>query len=459
MVVQSKNKFFQEFFNKKLIYMLFFILLFVFVNIKISHMSFIGVFVNLFSVGLISILSIKHKRLDLLFFFFMLNILIGPFIFLNLYEIGIINFGRLDYLITNFVILYLILNNHKFSKSFFIFFIFLFLSFLFDKEFFIIKLDLYYGYFSKIFLGYLFFYFWKNIDNFINNITYKLFIYVLLFHLLLSIIQFIYPLYLRTGSIEASLHIFGVLVNRPLGLFESSYVYAVNTSFLLYMIYIYNKNENKNIVFIFLLILQLIIGFISARSALLATILYFISLFLAHRLFYIRILYVTIGVLFLLYLIIFNYTIFLQDQSNSTKFLLWYLTLNDFINNSTIFEILFGHGINSASMIANELPSFTSSLEFSVLYDNRIDDFPWLGFLIHNVYIQILYENGLLLFLFIMIGFFKIFTFILKEKKFLFLNLLFFIIFFQFFLHNGMYSSYIFFILFLFEYKQKRIYK
>ncbi|EGR2143997.1 hypothetical protein DYS14_10870 [Vibrio parahaemolyticus] len=136
--------------------------------------------------------------------------------------------------------------------------------------------------------------------------------------------------------------------------------------------------------------------------------------------------------------------LFLVDQSNSTKLLLWYLTLKEFFFNSTFTQLLFGHGIDSASYISLALPNFVNELSFDAVYDNRVDLRE--GFPIHNVYVQTLFEHGILVFFAVIVPVFKSIQYSLKRDTDLFLVFLLLTIFFQYLLHNGIFAVYLYLI-------------
>lgn len=423
-----------------------FILLCITVNIIVSQMSIVGAVINVMPI-LILHPSLKLPWFDKLFIFFVLNILIGPFISFNFDELKLVNLGRIDYFIGNLIIIYYLFVQNRYnikrSHCIFIFLlsVFLFFSFVFDSSDLIVKFNEYYGFYSKLSVAFSLYLIVSNLDKITNGYVKQLLFLLVFLHLSLSIIQLFYPFYIRIGSIESGIHIGGRLFNRPLGFFESSYVYGVHTIFLCYLfIKVCGRGKINDLV----VILLCLVSFLSTRSALLAFVvfLFFVSIRKIYS--YQKYVIMFLGSLCFIYLMRSNVELFLVDQSNSTKLLLWYLTLKEFFFNSTFTQLLFGHGMDSASYISLALPNFVNELSFDAVYDNRVDLRE--GFPIHNVYVQTLFEHGILVFFAVIVPVFKSIQYSLKRDTDLFLVFLLLTIFFQYLLHNGIFAVYLYLI-------------
>ena len=149
---------------------------------------------------------------------------------------------------------------------------------------------------------------------------------------------------------------------------------------------------------IFLIIIALPVSFLGTRSIALGLVLFLILYLsgISKNLKYI--LLPSIIIIFLL-VIPFNLIEILNtvDQSNSTKILLGYQLIFTWISDFPSYESFLGYGFDQASLLAanNDFGILASLYEAS--YDNRINN--GLGFPVHNVYLQLLFEYGLFSFI------------------------------------------------------------
>lgn len=195
-------------------------------------------------------------------------------------------------------------------------------------------------------------------------------------HILISFVQFFVPITLR-GNELATIAGF----NRPVGLLEWSYTYGITTITLLWIILRALERYPPYLLHFFA-----IFSSISTRSVILG---YGVWLLLRKN-FYLSVLLILGLVVFL----VVNYQ--LIDQSNQTKLLLAGVILLSYSDGSLIQQ-LFGYGAESASDVVNT-PFFQILLSATELsYDNRIDTQD--SFPAHNVFMQILYERGIIAFL------------------------------------------------------------
>lgn len=407
-------------------------------------MSFFGVVINTIPI-FIFLSLINHDLKHVLFLVFFLNLAIGPFFVVNLYQIDMPQVGRFDFFVFNIYATYLLYRN-VFSKNntIILYLLFclvvLFFEFIFDQLSLYARIDIYYGYFSRILQGIVIYFIYSESRSNFPNVVKIVTTIVILLHLFLSITQFLFPLYIRSGTAEAGLTFGGFVINRPTGLFESSFVYGVNTIFLCFF-YLRVVGFSRFSKFVVLLLVG--ISLLSTRSNVLSLLISLFVFYFSSSKFRISIFYLLM-VSFLIFTFSNNLLIH-ADQSNTTKFLLWYLTFSNFVHESTFFSLLFGHGVLSSENIASSLPDFVADLAYNVTYDNRVDD-GYTSFPIHNVYLQMLYENGLSIFiLFIGLILTALHKCVSYEKSFITIILI-FTIFVNYFLHNGLFSPFLTFL-------------
>jgi hypothetical protein len=440
--------------NKYLLMTLVFFLAYIALNMTVSMMSITGIAVNSFGLFLLLMCIFNKNKIEFLFLFFISNLLLGPFQIVNLSGLNFDTFGRLDYLVANVLILFFIFQKYKNISFVVVMNGLLFLSVLYNIDGFShnINFSKYYGYISKLSIGYLYYHFWVNVKTYSKiNVQYFL-LSLLILHLIVSLIQFSYPLYLRTHGFQDTVTMLSYTLIRPVGLLSTAYTYGITTVFVLLFYYHYKGYvtsaylRNNNLIFI---IVFLIIASISTRTVFLSIAVYLLFIFFIKLKKYGKFLMFILLSVIAAYVISNYYQVVLLQQSNGTKLLLWYLTIDDFLSNSSILEILFGHGIGSSALLAEKLPQFVSEWTFPVSYDNRIDNIGKSGFPIHNIFIEMLYENGAIIFMFINYYIILSMKYVISCKDtntyvfFLFLVLI------NYSLHNGIYNSFLFFIIFL----------
>ena len=197
-----------------------------------------------------------------------------------------------------------------------------------------------------------------------------------LVHIAVSAIQLIVPISLRGTELTT---LYGYY--RPTGLLEWSYTYGVTTVLLFWIAYRPNLLHVKP----YLSLLTMLLSIISTRTVLLGGIL---TLVISRLKFVGAILIIAFAILIIL-------MPGLLDQSNQTKVLLAYLVVSDFVI-SPWTDIIFGHGLGSAAELVNSNQFAVLQYSSNLLYDNRIDNGD--GFPIHNVFLEILFDRGAVVF-------------------------------------------------------------
>ena len=218
-----------------------------------------------------------------------------------------------------------------------------------------------------------------------------------IFHIVFSYLQLLVPITLRSNSIDSGLNLFGYNFMRPVGFLEASYVYGSNTVGFWWILNLVRGGQNSRFL-IFLIIIALPVSFLGTRSIALGLVLFLILYLsgISKNLKYI--LLPSIIIIFLL-VIPFNLIEILNtvDQSNSTKILLGYQLIFTWISDFPSYESFLGYGFDQASLLAaNHDFGILASL-YEASYDNRINN--GLGFPVHNVYLQLLFEYGLFSFI------------------------------------------------------------
>jgi hypothetical protein len=443
--------------NKPLFYIFIFFISFlsIAVNIKISGMSVYGAFASLLGI-LLLIYSFYTSNIIGVVLFFAINSIIGPFSLVNLKDYGYDIIGRIDYFIAIFLLLYYVLKNKKIN--FFIFWIYslLLISYYINLN------DLVdtkiYGYIGSIAIGYILYLILKNnIDNELNchEILFKLLVLIYIVNLLFAYSQlFFYGFHIRSDIHIAQTYIFNVLVNRPLGLYGSAYVFSLATLFYSYVILLFvsNKNRKKITKVIFYISFPLI--FLSSTAVGTGIVFYYLLLKVKinKRTRLIVLIFMIIGVIML------YTTLNISDfgKSSATKILMWNLILDNVLTKSDIFEILFGHGIDSAKYLSLQIPDFIKNYRYGdISYDHEILE-AHMTLLPHNVYMQILYEFGILMFMLFMIPIYRIMVFLSKENNFSMINLIFVASFTNYMFHNGMFSPILIYSILIMLHKVKK---
>lgn len=434
-------------------YLMAFLVAFLFVswsaiNFFVSGMRF-GIIAN--AIMLMSLAYAFHKsRTEALILFYLLNTLIGPFVFVDMSSAGLNYISRFDMFIT-YIISLLIIRSQEFmevitKKSIlllvfllaFIGIIDLLLDFNFDK------IDKYYGIMSYIFQAIVITYLLKKI-YFIRNslpaIIPKIMLLILFLHLAISFLQLFIMIPIRSNYEYSAIFISGLEVRRPSGLLGTAFVYGPVTLMLFLYCYI-AANEYWKTILRRLLPVIVIISAISTRTVAIGTIFYCIMLLFSRSSKFIR--FAIVLILILSFSMAFRLDIaglLTLDQSSNTKVLLTYLTIKEYLFNSSFYQIIFGHGLDSSSYIANQIPEFLDSLFLNVSYDNNIDNKE--QFLIHNVYLQILYEFGIVLFAVYSYAIIKSFKIVINANKAKMINYIFVVISVNYLLHNGLFHPFI----------------
>lgn len=435
-------------------YLIAFLVTFLFVswsaiNFFVSGMRF-GIIAN--AVMLMSLAYAFHKsRAEALILFYLLNILIGPFIFVDMSFAGLNYISRFDMFVT-YVISIILLRSRDFmeiiTKKSNLLLVFL-LSFIgvidLLLEFNLDKIDKYYGTMSYIVQAVVITYLFKKIYHARINLPAAIPRIMLLFlflHLAISFIQLFIPIPIRSNYEYSSMFISGIEVRRPSGLLGTAFVYGPVTLMLFLYCYIV-VSEYWKIILRKLLPLIVIICSISSRTVALGTVCYCFLLLFSRSNKIIKFILVTVFTLSVALTFVFALSglLMLGDQSNNTKILLTYLTIQEYLFNSSFYQKVFGHGLDSSSYIANQIPEFLGSLFLNVSYDNRIDNED--QFLIHNVYLQILYEFGIVLFAVYIYPIIKSFKIVINTNKAKMINYIFVVIAVNYFLHNGLFHPFI----------------
>lgn len=218
-------------------------------------------------------------------------------------------------------------------------------------------------------------------------------------HVAVSVLQFRYSIGIRSGVTEAGLTILGRPVNRPTGLLEASYLYGSVSIFAMALCRPFiDGMPGRERLWRWLFGAVLLIACVSSRSVLLALLVY-IAVRVYGRLVRPGLrLWIAVPVLGLLGLLALqNYWGIVQmEESNGTKLAMWALVANDMVSASSWPQLLFGHGINTASQVSAGLGDFMASLDIEAGLDSRATSGD--GFPIHNIYLQALYEFGFAVF-------------------------------------------------------------
>jgi len=431
-----------------------FVYAFIFIIICLTYINYvngarIGLLTNII-VYVVIALAIFKNNLKYLLIYYLINHLLGPTFFV---EIEIFpTLGRLDYLISNLVFLNIVLTR-KINTTIVLLIAFLFLSGIINiyslEKIDLNTISLYYSYLSKITEATILAYIISNIietNFFIKKIKYNFINTVVVFLLvsftLLSIIQLVIPISVREVQYIPPMNFLGFNVYRPSGFLGAYYVYSISLSYILVISMVLLTNNilqlNKFMKF-YLLTPLLLCATIANRSTILAFLLFFVLILVKKIKLNINPLIVAIVIL-LFFMIVGFYTqdMLILDQSNNTKILLWAMAINDILYQSDIMQIVFGHGVQSSSLLAINIEEYMSINNLISRYDDNI--YNGVGFPIHNIFIQILYENGIIVF---MIYFYIIYyglKSILLDKQIKFIHLLFIITLTHAFFHNAIFS-------------------
>lgn len=219
-------------------------------------------------------------------------------------------------------------------------------------------------------------------------------------HLALSLLQFKYDVGLRAGTAEAGLSVMGMQINRPTGLLEVSYVYGAISVFVLVLMrpFLWHHTGLRPY-WMWVWGLMLLVACVSTRSLLLAMLLYLFCWGFMRWVHPSWRWMLGLGLSGAAVIVVASnyWALVALDESNGTKLAMWALVLNELIGNATLMQWLFGHGINSASEVTAGLGEFVIRLGISSGLDTRAT--AGEGFPIHNIYLQALYEFGVVFFL------------------------------------------------------------
>jgi len=432
-----------------------FIYSFIFTIICLTYINYIngariGLLTNIVVYVLIA-LAIFKNNLKYLLIYYLINHLLGPTFFV---EIEIFpTLGRLDYLISNLVFLNLI-QTRKINLTIVLLIAFLFLSAIMNI-FSLEKIDfntisLYYSYLSKITEATILAYVITNIINtnvFFKKIKFTLINTVVIFLLvsftLLSIIQLVIPISVREMQYIPPMNFFGFNVYRPSGFLGAYYVYSISLSYILVISMVLLTNnilKLNNLLKFYLLPPLLLCAIIANRSTILAFLLFFVLILVKKIKLNINPLIVAIVILLFFMIVGFDtQKMLILDQSNNTKILLWSMAINDVLYQSDIMQIIFGHGIQSSSLLAINIEQYMSVNNLISRYDDNI--YNGVGFPVHNIFIQILYENGIIVFMMFFYIIYHGLKSVLLDKQIKFIHFLFIITLTHAFFHNAIFSS------------------
>jgi len=374
--------------------------LYLLLNITISQMNLGGLAVNSFALVILTA-YILTSDIEIAALFFGVNSLLGPFLFVNFQDLALPNLGRMDYIVCILLIPSLLITQGALSKFGTIIIIACSILIIWGEwsniqgiEHSVSYVDAWFGIIGKLATGAMLYYI-LSVKNKIGSNTkvYWLILLVLVTHLLISWLQFVFQISLRAGTLEAALSIAGFTINRPVGLLEASYVYGINTFGMWYLTWHFIEPRFRN-ASLALLILALPVSIVSTRSVSLGIMLFMLTLMWQRASDLGRSLYALALIFFSLW--VFNQGamgLTLLDQSNSSKLLMWWTVLTQWANGFPSMASFLGYGHNSAALVAKNSVFFDLANSLGAIYDNRIDNLE--GFPLHNVYIQILFEYGL----------------------------------------------------------------
>lgn len=407
-----------------------------------NGMNFFGAAIN-YTFLLLVIASLIYGSFTLLTIIIIANFVLGPFQLFSITIKEYENFGRLDYFLGNLCFFYFLsagvrLGVEKYLSALVSVFIIsgvigAYINGSVEMEAFIASA---YKYMSNLVLAYV-------TIICLNKSNAKILVVwvsaLLLAHFLLSLIQLKYALNIRAGTIPASLSVMGFELRRPAGLFENSYVYGVNTGLLIFLLFILKPNLGLGYrCFVAALVFMSVLA---TRSFFLGLVMFAYIVWVGRLLRNpLALVLLPMGTLAILILVLGLEAIFTLEQSNSTKFMIWFLVLKDMVDLNPL-QLLFGSGLAESANIAGSLSEFAS--EYGAAYDNNVDKFG--SFPIHNIYLELLYDFGILSFLMVifplMTSFISLTRMYLVSKQAVAPEIFFFcIISSNYFLHNGLFS-------------------
>ena len=374
---------------------------FVLLNLSVSKMTPAGIAINLLAIYLLALYLIKPATATLVAFF-ALNAMLGPFLFVNLHEIGLPTLGRLDFFLAILIGLALLLRNERISRgalalccAYIALLAWGFAMCLKLGDPLIPFLDNWYSVAGRLAVGVVLF---RLVEMRgtprVTRMAALLLLVALVAHLAISWLQLLVPISLRAGTLEAAFRLHGFNLNRPVGLYEASYVYGVST---IGFWWLWRRLAGTDFPRLsrFLLLAAIPVAMISTRSVGLGILLYIGLTYWGSTRALWRILIslmVFVAAATMEFQLIALVTFL--DQSNSTKILLAWTTLATWSSDFPSIRSFLGYGYDQAGILAAGSGFFELAESLGAAYDNRIDE--GNGFPIHNVFIQFFFEYGLL---------------------------------------------------------------
>lgn len=413
------------------------------INYTQAGMGITGCLINVIGILVITLYMIT-KNIKYIVLFFLLNTLVGPFFIINFTFIGYSNIGRLDYLVALLILMSRVKKEKSSKVKKYIIILTGCVSLYWVWNIINMKanFDDAYGNILGIGIAYsVYDAIYKIKEN--NILVGNIFYYIFESHIILSILQLFIPVYLRSSYVDAVLKIGGLDINRPLGLLPNAYSYGISTMFAFFIIYeISSENIKVRLKRQVPVILMLCI--ISTRAVLFGVLLYIIIIMARNK--KMRKIYLLILIVcccLIINYIISNYknVIYITDSSNASKLILWGNCIYNFFLNLSFTDLVIGRGFNSSSLLVNNIKSFMSDLGLNVRIDNRMvysKAFP-----LHNEYLQILYECGIIIFIYYILNIVKAIKYSLGNKR--MSTLLLSIAVMNYCLHNGFFSDTIIF--------------
>lgn len=375
--------------------------IFVLLNLSVSKMTPAGIAINLLALCLLALYLIKPVP-ETLVAFFAFNAMLGPFLFVNLQEIGLPTLGRLDFASAILIGLSPLLCHKRISRgalalccAYIVLLAWGFAMCLKSGDPLIPFLDNWYSVAGRLAVGVVLFRLveMRGTPHVTRLVGLGLLV-ILGAHLVISWLQLLVPFGLRTGNLEAAWSLPGFTLNRPAGLYEASYVYGVST---IGFWWLWRRLAGTGFPRLsrFLLLATIPVATISTRSVGLGILLYVgLALWGSTRARWRTLisLMVAVAVAIMAFELIAQAT--LLDQSNLTKILLAWTTLTTWSSGFPSIRSFLGYGYDQAGLLAASPGFFEIAQSLGAAYDNRIDE--GNGFPIHNVFIQFFFEYGLL---------------------------------------------------------------
>lgn len=374
--------------------------LYAFINLTISKMTVGGVAINIIGLFLLSLCLVRLMPKTLLAFF-AINAMLGPFLFVNFRDAGLLAVGRMDFALALLVGAALLVREGRISRAM------LGLSILYGVLFvwglalclqagdpLLAFLDNWYSIAGRLAVGILMFHLLGMLGHpRAARWTGWLLMLVLCIHLSFSWLQLMVPVTLRAGAIDAGLNLLGFTLNRPMGLLEASYVYGVTTIGLWW---VWDRFAGADFprLSILLFLLMVPMAIIATRSVAVGILLYIGLTYLGTARGVYRALISLVLVTAVVLALRFLELATMFDQSNSTKILLAWTTIATWVGDFPSWYSFLGYGYGKAGQLAATSDFFDLAYSLGATYDNRIDNGD--GFPIHNVFLQFFFEFGLL---------------------------------------------------------------